>query len=357
MNVYWVIVKLLTFLAVITLSTACSSIGYYSQAISGHFDLLSRARPIPEVIQDQASSAELKRKLSLSQQARDFASQQLHLPDNESYKHYAELERPYVVWNVVATPAYSIKPRQWCFMIVGCLSYRGIFKEQAANELAAELKQQGMDVSVFGSAAYSTLGYFDDPLLNTMMRQGDANLVAVIFHELAHQTVYVENDTAFNEAFATAVEQEGLRRWYNQLGDASQYQAYLLKRQYRHEFYRMITRTRERLDVLFNSAVSDQVKQQDKEAIYTSFKQEYQQWRDSRGYDAFDRWMQRDLNNSHLALIATYQDLVPTFTNLLTSVNGDMQKFYQLVAAIGEKDKPTRQSLLSMYSSSELSAR
>ena len=344
-----IVIGTIVILSLLALVPACSTLGYYSQAISGHLDLISRERPVAEVIEDKASSAELKRKLVLSQRVRQFASEALHLPDNDSYKQYADLERPYVVWNVVATPAYSIKPKEWCYFIVGCLSYRGVFDKQEAEQLAKELKVEGLDVSVFGTAAYSTLGYFDDPLLNTMLRHGDTNLIGIIFHELAHQMVYVENDTAFNEAFATAVEQEGLRRWFNRAGKPGEYEAYLQKKRYRHAFYGLIIRTREKLETAFAAAATDKEKQRSKEQIYLGFKHEYKAWREASGYAGFDNWMQRDLNNSHLALIATYQELVPTFINVLASVGGDMLKFYETVKILGEKDKKTRASLLALY--------
>lgn len=341
--------KLIFVFSLLVLLPACSTLSYYGQAISGHMDLISKQRPIEDVIEDKTAATELKQKLILSLRARQFATQELHLPDNESYSQYADLERPYVVWNVVATPPYSIKPQEWCYLFVGCLSYRGVFDKTEAEKLAAELRQAGQDVSVFGSAAYSTLGYFDDPLLNTMMRHGDANLIGVIFHELAHQTVYVESDTAFNEAFASTIEQEGLRRWFNKVGNPDEYEKYLQKKQLRHEFYALITRTREALEDAFEISESEEEKQRQKTAIYNDFKQEYKTWSESRGYHAFDNWMQRDLNNSHLALIATYQDLVPTFINMLDSVDGDLKKFYEMVETIGEKDKETRETLLALY--------
>lgn len=349
------IILLLVLLAL--LLPACSSLSYYGQAISGQLELMSKERPINEVIQDKSSTAELKRKLRLAQKARHFATVKLYLPDNDSYKEYADLRRPFVVWNVVATPAYSIKPKQWCFLIVGCLSYRGSFDKQDAEQLAVELKQEGMDSSVFGTAAYSTLGYFDDPLLNTMLRNGDTNLVGVIFHELAHQTVYVDSDTAFNEAFATTVEQEGLRRWYKQLGKPEQYAVYLESKQYQHEFYQLILKTRQRLAEAFRTAGSEQEKQKRKTEIYREFKVDYKSWSEKRNYHAYDKWMQRDLNNSHLALIATYQNLVPTFMNMLASVDGDLKKFYQLVAEVAEKDRASRKSILAMYKGITTSSR
>lgn len=329
--------------------SACSALGYYGQAISGHLDLMSREKPIETIVNDQQTNERLKKSLLVSQRARDFATKELHLPENDSYKSYADLERPYVVWNVVATRPYSIKPKQWCFLIVGCLSYQGYFDKQEAYRLARELEQQGMDVSVFGSAAYSTLGYFDDPLLNTMLRHGDDMMIGTMFHELAHQTVYVENDTAFNEAFATAVEQEGLRRWYDQLGAHDAYLKYLQKKQYRHEFYALIIRTRQKLEQAFTSLKTDQEKQHAKTELFATLKREYKAWSQSRNYFVYDKWMQRELNNSHLALIATYQEKVPNFLNMLASVEGDLRKFYEMVKTIGDKDKEARKSVLSAY--------
>jgi predicted aminopeptidase len=182
-------------------------------------------------------------------------------------------------------------------------------------------------------------------------------MVGVIFHELAHQTVYVDSDTAFNEAFASAVEQEGLRRWFDKMGTPEQYQDYLLKKQYRHEFFSLITRTRTQLDVVFKIALPDKEKQKRKQEIYARFKNNYKAWSNKRNYHAFDKWMQQDLNNSHLALVATYQDLVPAFLNLLTSVNGDLEKFYRLVASIGDKDKSKRKTILAMYKGIKTTAR
>jgi len=341
--------KLIILLVIITALSSCSTVNYYYQAVSGHLDLVSKERPLDEVLNDSGTSEQLKQKLTLAKQAREFASSQLSLPDNDSYKTYADLERPYVVWNVVATPAYSIKPKKWCFMIVGCLSYRGYFEENDAVELADELKTEGLDVQVSGATAYSTLGYFDDPLLNTMMAHSDASLVGIIFHELAHQVIYIEGDTAFNEAFASAVEQEGLRRWFAVQSDAEQYNRYISNKQTKHEFYELLKRTRVLLQTEFEQAETDAQKQLAKQKIYAQLQQEYTQWRDLNKFYVYDSWMQRDLNNAHLALIATYQDLVPSFLKLLSTMNGDLPAFYKKVEALGELEKEQRNEQLSAF--------
>ena len=341
--------KFALLLIMIAVLSSCSTFGYYYQAVSGHMDLVSKERPIDEVISDSETSAQLKQKLNLAKQAREFASSELGLPDNDSYKTYADLERSYVVWNVIATPAYSIKAKKWCFMIVGCISYRGYFDEKDAVELANELKTEGLDVQVSGATAYSTLGYFDDPLLNTMMAHSDASLVGIIFHELAHQVIYIEGDTAFNEAFASAVEQEGLRRWFAGQSDAEQYNRYLSTKQTKHEFYQLLKKTRVALQAAFEQAQTDSEKLATKQKIYAQLQQDYTQWRDQTNFYAYDNWMQRDLNNAHLALIATYQDLVPGFLTLLATLKGDLPAFYKKVSELGELDKDQRNEQLTAF--------
>ena len=345
--------KWLILFVTILLASSCSSVGYYMQAISGHIDVVSREKPIKEIIEQQDTDQELKRRLQLSLKAREFASTHLSLPDNDSYKNYADLERQYVVWTVVATPRYSIKPEQWCFYFVGCLSYRGYFSKEDAEALAEELKQQGMDVHVGGTLAYSTLGYFDDPLVSSMLSYDDANLIGVIFHELAHQVVHIDGDTSFNEAFASAVETEGLRRWFEVNGTAEQYEQYLLKKKRQHEFFSQLKELRNQLDLTFQQTIAEQEKEKQKKALYIEFKEHYANWAEQNKYHAYDKWVNRDINNSHLAMIATYYDLVPTFTQMLHSVNGDFKLFFDLVTEVGEKEKPEREKLLLAYIQNE----
>ena len=321
---------LLLFIALSVLS-ACSSMDYYWQAISGHLELKSREQAVSELLADAQLDLTLRNRLLLAQQARQFASQQLGLPDNDSYTMYADLGRPFVVWNVIATPALSIEPKQWCYLFVGCLDYRGFFAKQEAQRYAQELVTEGLDVAVAGATAYSTLGYFDDPLLNTMLRRDEAELVGVIFHELAHQLVYVEGDTAFNEAFASTVEQEGLRRWYAARGDELVFQGYMRDREQRQAIFTMLRNTRSQLDTLYHSGIDNAGKVNAKAAIFGELKLEYREWRIQHEYAGFDNWFAQDLNNAHLALIATYQDLVPEFLTMLGAVDGNLQMFYKEV--------------------------
>lgn len=320
----------------LTLLSGCSSMGYYWQAISGHLDLKSRELAVSELLADPELDATLRDRLQLAQQARLFAIEQLALPDSDSYTTYADLQRPFVVWNVVATPPLLVEPKEWCYLFVGCLNYRGFFDKARAQSYLEELRQEGLDVALAGATAYSTLGYFDDPLLNTMLRRDEAELVGVIFHELAHQLIYIEGDTPFNEAFASSVEQEGLRRWFAAQGDPDKFRHYLHDKAQRQSVFAMLMATRNRLDELYSSNLDKQTKLSEKSVIFAKLKADYRDWRKQHDYAGFDKWFTQELNNAHLALIATYQDLVPNFLALLGSVNGDLPMFYKKVEQLAE---------------------
>lgn len=339
----------ITLVCTVLLLTGCNSISYYGQAISGHLDLLSREKPIEDLLTNTQTDPELKNKLQIALNVRAFASSDIRLPDNDSYKNYADLERPFAVWNVIATPKYSVQANKWCYLIVGCLSYRGYFDEQEAQTLASELQAQGLDVIVSGAAAYSTLGWMDDPLLNTIVRRSESSMIGIIFHELAHQVVYVDGDTDFNEAFATAVEYEGLRRWYAAKNNEDVYQQYRDKKAQQVMIYQKLRETRTQLDKLYQQTLSDQDKEQHKQQIFSELKTWYQHWRKDHSYDGFDGWMQKDLNNAYLALVATYQDMVPDFEAVLASVKGDMQSFFDIVQRMAELDNDGRRAKLLTY--------
>ena len=334
--------------ALITLM-GCSSLSYYWQAFNGQGEILAREQPISDLLQEPNLDPQLRARLELAQRARRFAVTALALPDNGSYTRYADLQRPFVVWNVVATPALSVTPRQWCYWIAGCFNYRGYFHKEDAHALAQTFQHQGDDVAIAGAWAYSTLGWFDDPLLNTMLEQDESGLVGTMFHELAHQTVYVDNDSSFNESFANAVEEEGLRRWYAQQGQAARYQAYLQRQQQRDEVVHMLVATREKLRLLYTGTLSAAQKRAQKQLYFSELKQEYQHWRDSHSDAGFDRFMQQDLNNAKLALVATYMDKVPVFLAMLAACHGDLPAFYREARRIGKLPLAQREAALANY--------
>ena len=336
-------------IALAAMLSGCAQLGYYAQAVHGQLAVQAEARPIAEVLADPASGEKLKARLARVQQIRAFAVDELSLPDNGSYKSYADLKRPFVLWNVVATPELSLVPKHWCFPIAGCVDYRGYYDKRDAVAFAEQLRGEGYDVRVGGVPAYSTLGWFDDPILSTFIGYADADLAGIVFHELAHQKVYAAGDTQFNESFATTVEQTGVERWLAEHGDQQQRVAYQLQQQRQHDFLGLLLRFRARLEENYARDVSDDDKRAQKAAIFGDLQQAYQQMKAGwGGYSGYDRWFAEPLSNAHLASVASYHDFVPAFSTLLQQ-EGSFPKFYQAVqelAALGKGERHRRLSLL-----------
>lgn len=306
-------------------------------------ELTSKRRPIAKVLADASTPEKLRTRLEYVSAARTFASEKLGLPDNDSYRSYADLGRPYVVWNVFAADEFSVKPRRWCFPIAGCVVYRGYFDEQDAQGYARGLRLRGWDTAVGGVAAYSTLGHFKDPVLNTMMNWSDVQLASTLFHELAHQVVYVPGDSAFNEAFATVVEEAGLQRWLAERGRLEDLNAWNDHRQRNAQFIGLLLNTREQLDELYRSDLSDEEKRDRKQYQFGLLKLQYaemkKQW---NGYRGYDWWFSRTLNNAHLVSAATYYGCVPGLRRLLQSVDGDLPRFYDKARELAEQTTEAR---------------
>lgn len=314
----------------------CAAVNYYSQLIDGHFDLMGRAEPINEVTAREESPSELRAALKMAVLVRDFASSELALPDNKSYRTYADLERDQVVWMVVATPEFSIEPHRSCFLVVGCLSYRGYFARKDAEAFAAELKQQGMDTYIGRSLAYSTLGWFDDPLLNTIVKGGETRIVEVIFHELAHQQLYVNGDTTFNESFATAVARIGAMRWFELRNEQEKYHAYLQSQARELAFNRLLIKRRETLGELYKRQLIPEAMRSEKAAQFAQLQLDYRDLMIGLGGGhEYDRWMAQSLNNAHLALNATYQEHVPAFVRLFEENGRQFADFYRAAKKLG----------------------
>ncbi|HJV10041.1 MAG TPA: aminopeptidase, partial [Burkholderiales bacterium] len=295
----------------------CESLAYYTQAVGGHLRVLARARPVDEWLADPGTDAALKQRLETAQRIRAFASKELKLPDNESYASYADLNRSYVVWNVFAAPEFSVEPKKECFPFTGCVSYRGFYSEEQARRHAEKLRSQGFDVHVGGVPAYSTLGWSADPLLSTFIRYPDAQLARLVFHELAHQVVYAKDDTTFNESFAVAVEEEGVRRWLQAEGRTAELAAFQATQVRRREFAERVSQTRERLATVYAMSLSRDELLEHKRGEWARLRAQYP------GLPA-------EPNNAFLASIAVYTELVPAFQRLLAE-SGSMQTFYKRV--------------------------
>ena len=320
---------------------------YLLQSAEGQFSLMSKREPISRVIDDTSTPAALRAQLKAVAAIRDFASRELGLPNNGSYRSYADVGRRYVVWNVVAAPEFSVDPKQWCYPIVGCVAYRGYFVEHRARRFAERLRDQGLDVAVGGVAAYSTLGHFDDPVLNTMMGWNDVELAAIIFHELTHQLVYVPNDSSFNEALATTLEEEGVRRWLGAQGRGADLANHLVQQQRYAKVVDLLNATRGELRALYDSGLAPGPMRERKHAAFDALRSSFAQlvaaW---GGHAPFESWFDERLNNAHLASVATYFSCVPGFERELKAVGGNLAAFYLRVRALAKLDPKRRDAIV-----------
>ncbi len=312
---------------------------YLVQAARGQFDLNARRVPLAMLLARPETPPELARRLALALRIRNYASSELGLPDNASYRSYADLGRPYVVWNVYATAAFSVEPRRWCFPVAGCVAYRGYFAEHAARDYAQRLASHGDDVAVSGVPAYSTLGHFADPLLNTMLAWDDADLAALVFHELAHQVVYVAGDTTFNEAFATVVEEEGLRRWLAAEGRSSELAAHERRILDARALAAAVGQTRDRLRALYASG-------QPAARLLVGKALQFGQLRAALAAASVgEGFADRPLNNAVLLEIATYGECVPALTARLAALGADLGRFYAAMRQFAAGPAAARQRL------------
>ena len=315
-------------LAVVLLLSGCSTVNYYQQLALGQYELLQARQPVSQLLADPSTPEPLRQRLVLAQTARTFASAQLQLPDNPSYRAYADIQRPYVVWNLFATHELSLTAQLSCFPIAGCVAYRGYYHEADAVAAAQLLKQQGLDTYVAGVEAYSTLGWFDDPLLSSMLHWDDQRLAALIFHELAHQRLYVEDDTSFNESFASFVEQQGLRQWLARRGEA---ELDGQGRQQREQFIALIVASRERLSRLYASDLPAAAMRAGKQAEFARLRSDYHQLRDRHwaGKGRYDGWINAPLNNAKLLPFGLYEQWLPAFAALFAQCAADWSCFYR----------------------------
>ena len=316
-------------LLLVILSCALSGC-YIMQAAHGQLQVMQARKPIDKVLADPSTPASVRDTLTQVKAAREFASRELKLPDNRSYRTYADLHREFVVWNVVAAPEFSVHPMQWCFPVAGCVAYRGYFKEKRAREFAANLSKRGFDVTLDGVPAYSTLGKFADPVLSSMIRYGPDELAAIIFHELAHQLLYVKNDTQFNEAFATTVENAGLERWLTLNGHADRIKQYKKDSTQERAYVELFAHTRAQLAKLYASGAPPEDMRAQKAQAFDTLANEIRDLEKRQGLKSsgYDQWIKEGLNNARLASEANYFDCMPGFERLLAEQGNDLPRFY-----------------------------
>lgn len=368
---------------VVSVVAGCSNLGYYVQSLNGHMAVVNQARPITEVLEDSGTKPAIRQRLAEAQRMRRFASEVLKLPDNRSYTRYSDIGRPYVIWNVVAAPELSLQPKTWCFMVTGCIRYRGYYRKEDALGLAEQLQQQGWEVNTYGVPAYSTLGKTNwlggDPILSSFVHYSEGRFAALLFHELAHQVLYVKDDSMFNESFATAVEQLGVQRWLvaqrernttqglAQTGvnvtkgegmekaqkAESAWQAFQMGNQRRQSFRQLTIQTREKLHAIYSHGNdSAEQKRAHKAQAMDAFRVAYAQWKQQRnGYSGYDKWV-ANANNAHFAAMATYDTYVPAFKKMFAQISeeggrgDDFAAFYDAVKKLAQQPKAQRDAFL-----------
>jgi predicted aminopeptidase len=333
----------------------CGSLEYYWQSASGHLALMAASRPVPDWLQDEAAPEPLKLRLEKALRIRAFASRELQLPDNASYRRYADLHRPAAVWNVVAAPEFSLTLHTWCFPVTGCVGYRGWFDQAQAQAEAASLRQQGLEAAVYPVPAYSTLGWMNwaggDPLLNTFIHYPEGELARLLFHELAHQVVYVRDDTLFNESFATAVERLGVQRWLETEASEATRREWGQVSARRAQFRALTRETRGQLEAVYATpGLPDGERRARKDAVLREFRIRYAGMRAQWGGDSSrlrltDRWV-AEANNASFGAQAAYDRLVPGFEALFAREGGDWRRFYAAVKDLSALPRPVRHQRL-----------
>jgi predicted aminopeptidase len=338
--------------ASVCFTSGCSTIGYYAQSVGGHLALVRAAKPVPDWLNDETTPPALKERLLLSQRIRDFAVTELKEPDNASYRRYADLKRSAAVWNVVAAPELSLKLTTWCFAVVGCVGYRGYFDRAEADTFSASLRAQGLEASVYGVPAYSTLGtlpgdWLADPLLNTFIDYPEGELARLIFHELAHQVAFAKGDTVFNESFATAVERIGGARWLNTQASPQAREDYERFESRRQDFRALTARYRNLLDALYAGTGSDADKRAGKSTLMAALRADHAMMKAERwgGYSGYDGWFAR-ANNASFGVLAAYNQLVPNFERLFEREGRDFSAFYAEVKRIAALPQAERRAAL-----------
>ncbi len=341
------LLQVLVLVAVSVLLLSCEAVGYYSQAARGQLAIVFSRQDIQRLLSDEELSSETRVKFEAVLQIREFAARELHLPVGEHFSTFVDIEREHVVWNVFAAPEFSLDPVSWCYPIAGCVSYRGYFAESGAERFAARLREQGYDVYTGGVDAYSTLGWFEDSLLSTVLRRQPYQLAGLIFHELAHQVVYVPGDTGFNESFATAVEREGMRRWLQTTGQEELLQSAEQFTEQQRQFNALVSGYQERFEALYAKEIPVDQMRRDKDSLQEALRADYQQLKaEWGGYTGYDNWFGRSLNNAQLSTVSIYNDYVPFFDRLLQEVGGDFSEFYRRVEVIAALDEAEREALL-----------
>ncbi|MFT5975314.1 MAG: putative aminopeptidase [Gammaproteobacteria bacterium] len=345
----WTLLKLLIIISAVLLS-ACADIGYYWHSTKGHLSIMDKRVDISTLLEDPDLDTELRSRLVLIQTIRIFSIEALALPDNDSYTSYAQLNRPYVLKNLFAAPEFSTRLLSWCYPIAGCASYRGYYDEDLLAEFAATLKKGNADIHIGKVPAYSTLGWFDDPVLSSFVHWPETRLAGLIFHELTHQRLYVDNDTLFNESLASAVQRAGTEQWLKSRRKSNEIAQFRTSNLYSRAVVELIEQTRAELDTLYETEISPETKRKQKQTILdTAIERHATLAASYNKKGGYTHWFSSGLNNAKLASISAYNVHVPAFINMMDAQQGDFEKFFDYVETIAELPKSKRDGCLDAW--------
>ena len=329
----------------------CADLGYYWHSASGHLDIMEQRVDIEELLADDTLDSGLRERLELVKEIRRFSVTRLALPDNGSYQSYAEINRPWLIRNLFAAPEFSTRLHQWCYPLIGCASYRGYYDEQRLRDEAELLRADGLEIYVGNVAAYSTLGWFDDPVLSTFVDWPDYRLAGLLFHELTHQRLYIDDDTTFNESLASAVQQAGTELWLRARGREAQLAQFAARLEYREEVVSLIEATRRDLDEIYRDDIGDTAKRRQKAALFERARDAHGEIASRHGVSGgYSAWFAGELNNAKLGSVAAYNSEVPAFLAMLRAHDGDFAAFYLYVEKVGALDRDTRDDCLAAWS-------
>ncbi len=326
--------------------SGCSTVNYYAQSIQGQLEIIQKRQSINPLLSNSNLPVSLRNRLETVLEIRKFSIDQLGLPDNNSYLSYADLRRDYVIWNIFATEEFSLFPIKWCYLIVGCLDYRGYFSKAEAEQHAMKLKAQGYDIYLGGVSAYSTLGWFNDPVLNTMLRWSDIQLASVIFHELAHQQLYIKNDTEFNESYAQAIATIGVTKWLEQSTDKNLLSEFMQSQSQEKHFFSLVMKYKTILNKLYQSKLGKKQMAIQKELVFKQMEAEYKAFSRDWKKDSYAKWFSTGVNNAKLAAIVTYQQYASSFINIFNKLDRDLERFYTLIKSISYCSQMKRKEIL-----------
>jgi len=328
-------------------NTGCGTIAYYSQAIKGQCQMLCCHQSVRKIAKDNTKPAKLRKQMQLVLNLREYAHSKLGMNPGENYLRFKRLNRKFALWVVYAAPEFDTRLKSWWYPVAGRFTSRGWFSEKAARRYAESLAAQGLDVHVGGAPAYSTLGWFDDPVLDTFINYSESDLAELIFHELAHGRFFLAGDATFNESFATATARAAVFKWLKDNRDTDAHDRYRAECLRHDTFIKLVLETRQKLDAIYISGVSEEMMRTQKVITIENLRNQIDRLHDEDPeYSRLARWAKRPLNNANLAAIAVYNQNVSAFSRMHERNDRDFRQYFEAVESLAKIPKTERELIL-----------